>query len=349
MVKLKFYLSKRLMLLNKEERGAPIPLDGISGDMVKPGVFERLWQKVGGDQMEIDANDLDKELHAGTNILLDEEKVIMAFKAGRDVSLFTNLRIMTLDVQGLSGKKVEYVSIPLRSIRSFSIETAGVWDRDTELRLYTRNKWDLAKVTMDFRSGKADIIQINKFLCALIIGYPSDAKVDFGKKDYKSQGETNMGGGSNIGAAFFDNSKEIDAKEIDTMLRSNPAFLLAEEKVVCAFKQARDMFVYTNRRIVFIDTKGLSGKRVNYRTIPYRWIKGYEFETQGHLDRDAELYAYTAIAEVQSERYPRCVPCEMTKQSIIVKKTDIFEMGKLFTDHILFGAEYPEEPEIDFS
>jgi hypothetical protein len=34
------------------------------------------------------------------------------------------------------------------------------------------------------------------------------------------------------------------------------------------------------------------------------------------------------------------------KQSILV---NIFEMGKLFTDHILFGAEYPEEPEIDFS
>jgi hypothetical protein len=234
----------------------------------------------------------------------------------------------------------------LQSIYAWSVETAGVWDRDTELNLYTRNRWSMAKVEMDFRTGKADISQINKFLSALIIGLPSDSKVDFGKKDYNSGNQEANPIGSGSGG-LLENSHEIDASTIEAKLRSDPALLLDEEKVLRAFQSGRDIDVYTNRRMIIIDTKGLAGKRVNYKSIPFKHMHGFEFETAGHLDRDAEIYTYTDISDVEEEDFPRIVPCLRTKQSLLAKNIDIYEIGKLFTDHLLFGEQgYAEEPEI---
>lgn len=113
------------------------------------------------------------------------------------------------------------------------------------------------------RTGKADIAQINRFLSALIIGLPSDKKVDFGPKNYKSGNEKSNPIRGGIG--ILGNSKEIDAKEIDTKLRTEPPLLLDEENVLRAFQSGRDICAYTSRRIILIDTQGMTGKRTEYR------------------------------------------------------------------------------------
>jgi hypothetical protein len=109
---LNYYLSRRLLLLSKMDPGAPIPLEAVTEQFERPSGFERLFQWLGGDQRELDPEAIDKELHTSTQILLEDEKVIMAFKAGRDTTIFTNLRVLVIDVQGLTGQKVEYSSIP---------------------------------------------------------------------------------------------------------------------------------------------------------------------------------------------------------------------------------------------
>ncbi len=162
--KIKYYLSRRIIDKGALEFGAPIGLEALTGASPDPKGFERLFQWLGGDQRELDASELNEEFHTKTKILMDEETVLMAFKGGRDVTLFTNVRIMTIDVQGLVGCKIEYTSIPYRSVHAYSVESAGIWDRDSELNLYTRNRWNLAKVDMDFRSGKTDIMQIQQLL-----------------------------------------------------------------------------------------------------------------------------------------------------------------------------------------
>jgi Bacterial PH domain len=162
--KLKYYLSRRIIDKGHLDFGAPIGLEALTGASPDPKGFERLFQWLGGDQRELDASELNEEFHSTTKILLDEETVLMAFKGGRDVTLFTNIRIMTIDVQGLIGCKIQYTSIPYRSVHAYSVESAGIWDRDSELNLYTRNRWSLAKVDMDFRSGKTDIMQIQQLL-----------------------------------------------------------------------------------------------------------------------------------------------------------------------------------------
>ena len=50
--------------------------------------------------------------------------------------MFTSKRLLLVDKQGLSGKKVEYLSIPYKSITRFSVETAGTFDLDAELKIW---------------------------------------------------------------------------------------------------------------------------------------------------------------------------------------------------------------------
>lgn len=78
-----------------------------------------MFQWLGSDQREIDPTELNVEFQTNIKILLDDETVLMAFKAGRDVNFFTNLRILGIDVQGLVGCKVEYTSLPYFSIRAW--------------------------------------------------------------------------------------------------------------------------------------------------------------------------------------------------------------------------------------
>ena len=53
-----------------------------------------------------------------------------------------------LDGQGFSGKRVEWTSVPYTSLRAFSVESAGSWDRDAEVKLYIKAPW-LPKISQD--------------------------------------------------------------------------------------------------------------------------------------------------------------------------------------------------------
>jgi len=64
------------------------------------------------------------------------EQVQAAFLLIRDTMLFTDRRLILIDKQGITGKKVEYHSIPYRSITHFSVETAGHFDLDAELKIW---------------------------------------------------------------------------------------------------------------------------------------------------------------------------------------------------------------------
>jgi hypothetical protein len=202
---------------------------------------------------------------------------------------------------------------------------------------------------MDFRSGKTDIMQIQKLLSGFIVGRHTDSKIVFGPKNYGNH-ERNAAGWNSLAASFFDNSIEIEAKDLDTKFHTDIPLLLQEEKVVRAFRQARDLFVYTNRRFLIIDTKCITGQRVKYKSIPYKFIHGIEFETAGHLDRDAEIFCHTSITKIISSGIPRAVGLLHTKQSILVKHTDIYEIGKLMSDYTIFDDQLPAlvvEPEIE--
>jgi hypothetical protein len=63
------------------------------------------------------------------------EQVRFAFKLVRDSILFTDRRIMMTDIQGLTGSKRRYLTIPYRAITTFTLESAGHFDLDTEISI----------------------------------------------------------------------------------------------------------------------------------------------------------------------------------------------------------------------
>lgn len=69
-------------------------------------------------------------------LLVDGEEIELGFKLVRDTFIFTNKRLALIDKQGLTGSKVEYKSIPYKSISRFSVETAGRFELDAELKIW---------------------------------------------------------------------------------------------------------------------------------------------------------------------------------------------------------------------
>lgn len=81
--------------------------------------------------------------------LIDAETVLVAFKTARDWIAFTDWRVIHVDVQGLTGSKKSYKSVPYRSINAFSIESAGTFDLDGEIKLFVSGLG-----TIEFKIGK---------------------------------------------------------------------------------------------------------------------------------------------------------------------------------------------------
>lgn len=86
-----------------------------------------------GNASEVDLNRLEQELK---DLLTPNESIKNAYKVIRDTFVFTDKRLILIDKQGVTGKKLEYLSIPYRSIVYFSIETAGTFDLDAELKIW---------------------------------------------------------------------------------------------------------------------------------------------------------------------------------------------------------------------
>ena len=93
------------------------------------GIFNGLM----GNASEIDLDDIIKEY---TKILAENERIEKAYRLVRDLFIFTNKRLILVDKQGVTGKKTEYHSIPYKSITHFSIETAGHFDLEAELKIW---------------------------------------------------------------------------------------------------------------------------------------------------------------------------------------------------------------------
>ncbi|MCM3737898.1 PH domain-containing protein [Bacillus cytotoxicus] len=111
-----------------------------------------------GNASEADISEVERDLQA---IMLDDEQVEHAYKLIRDLIVFTNRRMILVDKQGMTGKKTEYHSIPYKSITHFSIETAGHFDLDAELKIWISSMHN--PITKEFRKDDS-IFSIQKAL-----------------------------------------------------------------------------------------------------------------------------------------------------------------------------------------
>ena len=88
----------------------------------------------------------------------------------------------------------------------------------------------------------------------------------------------------------FNNAEPIGTDEAEGKLRQDcPGLLLKDERVRMAFKAIRDKFFFTSHRILVKDKQGITGKRTEYKSMPYHSVKGFSVETSGSFDADSEL------------------------------------------------------------
>ncbi|MGM9902377.1 hypothetical protein A5844_001176 [Enterococcus sp. 10A9_DIV0425] len=124
------------------------------------GIFDGLM----GNATQMDTTNSTREIQ---EFLIPNEKVELAFKLVRDLIVFTDKRLIVVDKQGVTGKKVSYKSIPYKSISRFSVETAGHFDLDAELKIWISSA-ELPAESLQFRKDK-NIIAIQQALASAVL------------------------------------------------------------------------------------------------------------------------------------------------------------------------------------
>lgn len=117
-----------------------------------------------GNASTANKEDVTEEL---SRVLVDGEEVGVAFKLVRDLLVFTDKRLILVDKQGITAKKVEYHSIPYKSISHYSIETAGRFDLDAELKIWISGT-ELPAIEKLFRKDDS-IYDVQKALAAVCV------------------------------------------------------------------------------------------------------------------------------------------------------------------------------------
>lgn len=116
-----------------------------------------------GNASAVNAENITNELGP---ILVDGEQIDQAFRLVRDLYVFTNRRLILVDKQGLTGSKVEYHSIPYKSITHFAVETAGHFDLDSELKIWLSGTQQ--PITKEFRKG-SNITDVQRTLARYVL------------------------------------------------------------------------------------------------------------------------------------------------------------------------------------
>lgn len=121
-------------------------------------------------------------------------------------------------------------------------------------------------------------------------------------------------------SGMMGNASEVNIDEI----RDEYAKLLTPtERIERAYRLIRDMFIFTNKRLILVDVQGLTGKKIDYHSIPYKNISHFSIETAGNFDLDAELKIW--ISGMGTE------PIEKTFN----KSLDIYKLQSILAQYIL--------------
>ena len=115
------------------------------------------------------------------------------------------------------------------------------------------------------------------------------------------------------------NASEVDAAKAG---QEYARILASGESVEKAYVLIRDMFLFTNRRLVLVDKQGITGSKVEYHSIPYRNITHFAVETAGTFDLDAELKIWVSGSPV---------PIQKTFN----KKLDIYAVQSVLASYVL--------------
>jgi hypothetical protein len=125
------------------------------------GLFSSLLGNAGA----VSQQELEKDY---SQLLTDNESIEIGFKLVRDTFIFTNKRLILVDKQGLTGRKVEYFSVGYKSISRFSVETAGSFDLEAELKIWISSEQN-PSIQKKFNKS-VNVYDVQKVLAQHVLG-----------------------------------------------------------------------------------------------------------------------------------------------------------------------------------
>lgn len=109
----------------------------------------------------------------------------------------------------------------------------------------------------------------------------------------------------------------------DKLRHDYDRLLIDNEEIQIGFKLIRDTFIFTNKRLILVDKQGLTGSKVEIKSVTYKSISRFSIESAGHLDLDAELKIW-----ISGENQP-----SISKK--FNKKVNIYEVQKVLATHVI--------------
>jgi hypothetical protein len=253
---------------------------------------------IGDDNRMIDPAEADRKFHTEIAVLQNCETVELAFRGRRDMILFTGKRLVFVDIQGFMGmgKKVEYISIPWKTVAAFSVRSAGSWiDKDSEMCLWLdfddvfnprrsneddpppppipRRSW----IEIDFQKDKVDVMVVHRYLSERCMRVNHKLKAFNSPVSSQVLAPLPPDTTTNLIDWIGNNAAAIDAEAVDEQFHQS-GILQEDEHVAFAFKAGRDSLYFTNKRLFVIDVQGMTGKRKEYMSIPLDMIRVWSVE-----------------------------------------------------------------------
>lgn len=100
-------------------------------------------------------------------LLIQGEVCVMAFQTIRDQLVFTNKRIISIDVLGITGRRKSFTSMPYSRIQYFSVQTPGFGELIPDAELYLMFS-DGATAKFEFK-GNTDVGQIGRMISEYVL------------------------------------------------------------------------------------------------------------------------------------------------------------------------------------
>ncbi len=120
----------------------------------------------------------------------------------------------------------------------------------------------------------------------------------------------------------FDNAEFLKMKKVekDAVGANVLGLLLPDEKILGVYKSVRDYVMFTDKRFIAVNVQGITGKKQDITSMPYKNITCFSVETAGTLDIDSELEIYiSAVGKVKFE---------------FTGRSDIVEIGKMISQNV---------------
>lgn len=87
------------------------------------------------------------------------------------------------------------------------------------------------------------------------------------------------------------NASQVELKKVEKEFKK---IMIKDEEIESGYKVVRDLVIFTNKRMIMVDKQGVTGKKTEYHSIPYKFITHFSIESAGHADLDTELKVWIA-------------------------------------------------------